>query len=382
MPDVYNWQLGRQMSYPLEGGRPDKQFCMLMDTNKCIACQSCTIACKSTWTWGEGQEYMLWNNIETKPYGYHPMGWDVNVLDALGEQQWSGDKYAGQTVYEAAPAGEPVLGWAPDELDWANANLGEDEATGDAAATRYIADKPHSMMWMFYLQRICNHCTYPACIAACPRDAIYKRPEDGIVLVDQTRCRGYQECIRSCPYKKTMFNLETRVSEKCIGCYPKVEQGLQTQCTTSCIGRLRLTNFLSPPDQVDPRKPADFLVHVRKVALPLYPQLGLEPNVYYIPPVHVPFEYTEQMFGPGVEQAVKTYLDARNDPELLGLLMLFGATERIMSTFAVKDGMAYAYDEDGAEIVSVPLQEQAIVRAATYESVVGGVKTVGFRHNT
>ena len=85
-----------------------------------------------------------------------------------------------------------------------------------------------------------------------------------------------------------MFNLETRVSEKCIGCYPKIEQGLQTQCTTSCIGRLRLTNFLSAPDEVDPRKPADFLVHVKKIALPLYPQLGLEPNVYYIPPVHVP----------------------------------------------------------------------------------------------
>jgi nitrate reductase beta subunit len=66
-------------------------------------------------------------------------------------------------------------------------------------------------------------------VAACPREAIYKRPEDGIVLVDQERCRGYQECLTACPYKKTMFNLETRVSEKCIGCYPKVEQGLQTQ---------------------------------------------------------------------------------------------------------------------------------------------------------
>ena len=48
------------------------------------------------------------------------------------------------------------------------------------------------------------------------------------MLVDQERCRGYQECLTACPYKKTMFNLETRVSEKCIGCYPKLEQGLQT----------------------------------------------------------------------------------------------------------------------------------------------------------
>ena len=78
---------------------------MIMDTNKCIACQSCTIACKSTWTWGKGQEYMLWNNIETKPFGFYPTGWDVNVLELLGEQAWDGDVYAGQTIFEAAPDG-------------------------------------------------------------------------------------------------------------------------------------------------------------------------------------------------------------------------------------------------------------------------------------
>ena len=44
MPKVDNWQLGRDMEYPYEGTRPEKQFCMIMDTNKCIACQSCTIA--------------------------------------------------------------------------------------------------------------------------------------------------------------------------------------------------------------------------------------------------------------------------------------------------------------------------------------------------
>jgi nitrate reductase beta subunit len=379
---VFNWQLGREMEYPYEAPRPDRQFTMIMDTNKCIACQSCTIACKSTWTWGKGQEYMLWNNIETKPFGFYPMGWDVNILELLGEQSWDGDTYAGQTLFEAAPPGEKVLGWRPDEADWANPNLGEDEPTGEAREVTYIPDTPHSMMWMYYLQRICNHCTYPACLAACPRQAIYKRPEDGIVLVDQSRCRGYQECLIACPYKKTFFNLETRVSEKCVACYPKIEQGLQTQCTTACIGRLRLTNFLSPPEQSDPRKPADFLVHVKKVALPLYPQLGLEPNVYYIPPVHVPVEYLEQMFGPGVAEAVETYRDAKDDEELLGLLMLFGATERIMDTFEVRDGVAYAYDASGAEIVKVPLREPSFVRQLEFATEVAGEPVTGYRHNT
>jgi len=245
-----------------------------------------------------------------------------------------------------------------------------------------VPDRPHSMMWMYYLQRICNHCTYPACVAACPREAIYKRPEDGIVLVDQTRCRGYQECLTACPYKKTMFNLETRVSEKCIGCYPKLEQGLQTQCTTSCIGRLRLTNYLSAPDEVDPRKPADFLVHIRKIALPIYPQLGLEPNVYYIPPVHVPTKFLTQMFGPGVEAAVEMYRNAKDDPELLGLLMLFGATERIMDTWDVSDGVARAYDEEGEEIVAVPLREPTFVRSFEFATDVAGTPTTAYRHNT
>ena len=77
MPKVYNWQIGREMEYPYEGVRPQKQFAMIMDTNKCIACQTCTVACKTTWTAGRGQEYMFWNNVESKPYGYYPLGWDV-----------------------------------------------------------------------------------------------------------------------------------------------------------------------------------------------------------------------------------------------------------------------------------------------------------------
>ena len=87
MAKVYNWQIGREMDYPYEGKRPEKQFAMIFDTNKCIACQTCTVACKTTWTPGRGQEYMYWNNVETKPYGYYPLGWDVNILDKLGVQE-------------------------------------------------------------------------------------------------------------------------------------------------------------------------------------------------------------------------------------------------------------------------------------------------------
>ena len=78
---------GRAHGVPYEGVRPKKQFGMVMDLNKCIACQTCTVACKTTWTPGRGQEYMFWNNVETKPYGYYPLGWDVKILDELGVQE-------------------------------------------------------------------------------------------------------------------------------------------------------------------------------------------------------------------------------------------------------------------------------------------------------
>jgi nitrate reductase beta subunit len=362
MAKVYNWQIGREMDYPFEGHRPQKQFAMVFDTNKCIACQTCTVACKTTWTPGRGQEYMYWNNVETKPYGYYPLGWDVRILEALGVQDMNGPVYQGKTLFEATPTGEVVLGFLPEDIDYAHPNIGEDDCAGTMAQGAHLT-LPH-MQWMFYLPRICNHCTYPACLASCPRQSIYKRPEDGIVLLDQSRCRGYRECVRGCPYKKTYFNAVTRVSEKCIGCYPAVEQGRQTQCTIACIGKIRLQGFLGKHDAPDEDNPLDYLVFVRKLALPLYPQFGLEPNTYYIPPVHVPPEFLRQMFGWGVDEAIALYRRIKDDKKLLGALTLFGSTPQIIHYFRVDGDHAIGYDAAQREIVRVPLREPVVVREA------------------
>jgi nitrate reductase beta subunit len=101
---------------------------------------------------------------------------------------------------------------------------------------------------------------------------------------------------------------------------------------------------------------------VRKLALPLYPQFGLEPNTYYIPPVHVPPAYLRQMFGWGVEQAIATYQTAAGDPKLLGALTLFGATPEISHYFRVDGAYVYGYDSKQAEIVRVPLREPMVIR--------------------
>lgn len=66
---------------------------------------------------------------------------------------------------------------------------------------------------MMYLPRLCEHCLNPSCVAACPSGAIYKREEDGIVLIDQDKCRGWRMCVSACPYKR-FITIGSLVSQK------------------------------------------------------------------------------------------------------------------------------------------------------------------------
>jgi len=99
-------------------------------------------------------------------------------------------------------------------------------------------------LFFFYLPRICNHCLNPACVASCPSGAIYKRGEDGIVLIDQDTCRAWRFCVSACPFKKPYYNWATGKSEKCIFCYPRTETGQVNACAHSCTGRIRFVGVL------------------------------------------------------------------------------------------------------------------------------------------
>ncbi len=99
-------------------------------------------------------------------------------------------------------------------------------------------------MVFFYIPRICNHCLNPGCVSVCPSGAIYKRAEDGVVLVSQEKCRGWRFCVSGCPYKKTYYNWQTGKAEKCILCYPRVETGQAPACFHSCVGRIRYAGVL------------------------------------------------------------------------------------------------------------------------------------------
>lgn len=375
MPKQYNWQLDRDMDFPYEATPPERQVAYVFDINKCIACQTCTVACKTCWTSGKGQEHIFWNNVETKPYGGYPVGWDVNLLEKTKPAKWDDNgKLTSLTIFETEGAGAPPNGVRHQPEDYATPNLGEDDILGLEDLENYFGDTHPA--WMFYLARICNHCTYPACVAACPRKAIYKRDEDGIVLVDQERCRGYQECVKACPYEKVFFNAINRISEKCIGCYPRVEEGNVAFCVETCIGKIRMHGFLSTQEEPREDNPLDYIVRIRKLALPLYPQHGTSPNVYYIPPLHVPNGFLEQLFGPNVEAAKELYRRLADDRKLLGALLLFGASSRIITRFEVQGDEVVGWDVDGEEAARVPFTEPVYERPAYDE------RHQVYRHNT
>jgi nitrate reductase beta subunit len=425
MPKVHNWQLGREMEFVYEGAWPERQFAFVININRCLGCQTCTMACKSTWTFAQGQEHMWWTNVETKPYGGYPRNWDIKLLELLakanpdGSRWWpaepggaAGDgsggrsapygEFEGRTIFEAAadravPSGhsQRVLGYLPSDEEWATPNLFEDvPVAGTTERGEWVrhndTELPQHKAWFFYLARLCNHCSYPACLAACPRTAIYKRPEDGIVLIDQERCRGYRKCVEACPYKKSLYRPTTRVSEKCIGCYPRVEgrdpetggEPMETRCMAACIGQVRMQGLVAMEPggvwKIDRQHPLYYLVHVAKVALPLYPQFGTAPNGFYIPPRWVPRPYLRQMFGPGVDHAIDSYLAP--DRELLAVLQLFRRDSRIIYGYAIEEGpLVYegevrgkpfkmyddtviAFGQDGQELFRTKVEEPVHVR--------------------
>jgi nitrate reductase beta subunit len=104
----------------------------------------------------------------------------------------------------------------------------------------------------FYLPRICNHCLNPACVAACPSGARYKRGEDGIVLLNQERCRAWRFCVTACPYKKTYFNWSTGKSENSA---TRGSRRGRPRLLPPCVGRIRYLGMVLYDAGPGPRRP-------------------------------------------------------------------------------------------------------------------------------
>ncbi len=140
---------------------------------------------------------------------------------------------------------------------------------------------------------LCNHCANPPCTRVCPTQATWKRPEDGIVMMDFHRCIGCRYCMAACPYGSRSFNWQdprpdipvinpdfpTRtkgVVEKCDFCEERLARGERPACVEACAEHVFVFGDLLDPDS-EPRK----LLRAR-FAMQRGPELGTGPSVFYL----------------------------------------------------------------------------------------------------
>ena len=353
------------------------QVGMVLNLDKCIGCHTCSVTCKNVWTSRDGVEYAWFNNVETKPGIGFPKNWE-------DQEKWNGgwvrkpdgklvpkqggklkilanifanpnmpqiDDYYEPFTYDyehlqnapqmpTPPTARPVsvltgkkmdkVEWGP---NWEDDLAGEFEKRGKDVLFKGIQKEMHAAFeqtFMMYLPRLCEHCLNPTCIASCPSGSIYKREDDGIVLIDQDKCRGWRMCVSGCPYKKIYYNWTSGKAEKCTFCYPRIEGGQPTVCSETCVGRIRylgvllydadkieqaasienpqdlyesqLGLFLNPHDPEVQREalkqgisqswldaakqsPVYKMAMEWKVAFPLHPEYRTLPMVWYIPPL-------------------------------------------------------------------------------------------------
>ena len=186
-------------------------------------------------------------------------------------------------------------------------------ATNDVEPHRtwnIVVEEKNSAGNTFYFSRPCLHCQDAPCVEVCPVKATYVR-DDGLVIMDYTRCIGCRYCEVACPYDARKFNWEERtdeniyaptwgtpeierrprgVIEKCTFCVHRIDRGLEQglipgesrestpACVNICPVEARVFGNLKDPDS-----------HISQViasnaTFRLREELGTEPSVYYIPP--------------------------------------------------------------------------------------------------
>ncbi|MEQ8965903.1 MAG: nitrate reductase subunit beta [Azospirillaceae bacterium] len=353
------------------------QIGKVLNLDKCIGCHTCSVTCKNVWTSRDGMEYAWFNNVETKPGIGYPKDWenqgrwnggwkrhgngkihpkqgtkwrmlanifanpDMPEIDDYYEPFTFDYEYLHEAPeLKAAPSARPrslisgermqKVEWGP---NWEEILGGEFSKRSKDSNFEGVEKEIYGQFentFMMYLPRLCEHCLNPTCVASCPSGAIYKREEDGIVLIDQDKCRGWRMCVSGCPYKKIYYNWASGKSEKCTFCYPRIEVGQPTVCSETCVGRIRylgvvlydadrieeaasaadpqdlyqaqLDIFLDPfdPDvqaqaradgvpgawlEAAKRSPVWKMAMEWKIAFPLHPEYRTLPMVWYVPPL-------------------------------------------------------------------------------------------------
>jgi len=206
-----------------------------VDAEKCIGCLRCVEACKRE------------NNVSPDPH--HFRTWVERYVTLQGEETARIDSQADPENIAASTA----------EGEYRFADRYQDAKVGKA----------------FFVPKLCNHCTHPACVQVCPTGATYKT-EDGVVVIDHTYCIGCQYCVQACPYGARFFDERRNVTDKCTWCYHRISKGLQPACVEVCPVGARIFGDLN-----DKQSPVSRFIQNNRVHV-LKPETGNGPNVFYV----------------------------------------------------------------------------------------------------
>ncbi len=177
------------------------KYVMLVDTERCVKCDACVTACRAEWN--------------------TPLGYSRNWV---------------REVEGSDANGMPVLS---------------------------------------FLSGRCNHCDMPPCVASCPTGASYKR-EDGMVLIDRELCTGCEFCLDACPYDARYKDPLDGMISKCTFCQPRVDAGREPACVEVCFNRA-----LSFGDVNDPSSQVSRMLASGDWKPLVTPEVNTAPNIYY-----------------------------------------------------------------------------------------------------
>lgn len=258
-----------------------KKLGLVIDLDTCVGCHACAVACKE-WNAGGFAAPLP----DEQPYGKAPTGvWfnrvhSYEIAAVLVDDAGAGANAAAMSsadVSRVSAVTTPRGGEAGNEAAHAARPApGGCGTSGEAVVT-------HPAMTLHF-PRSCLHCEQPACVTVCPTGASYKRAEDGIVLVDESKCIGCKLCSWACPYGAREYSAVEGVMKKCTLCIDRIynenlaEAERQPACVQACPTRARHFG-----DLADPGSKVSQLVAARG-GVDLMPELGYRPTNKYLPP--------------------------------------------------------------------------------------------------